>query len=89
MPYFRMKHTLTIDCIVRAETHEEAEDLSSCIRAVFEDEDGNPLPEDGNPLVSFEASSDAAVPDITECNEDGNPIEAKGEGIPPQERPTT
>jgi hypothetical protein len=88
MPYFRMKHTLTIDCIVRAETYEEAEGLSSCIRAVFEDEDGNTLPEDRNPLVSFEASSEAAVPDITECDENGNPIAAEEEGIP-QERPTT
>jgi len=77
MPYFRMKHILEVDCVVRAATYEEAEDLSSCIRAVFEDEQGNSLPEEGNPLVSFESSSDAALPAITECDEDGNPIEAR------------
>lgn len=79
---FCLKQTIEVTAIIDVESREEAENLSYHIAATFEDEDGNPVEMNGRPLVDFEASSDASMPDVFRCDEDGNPIDDDEEEDP-------
>ncbi len=75
MRYYLIEKVLYVEAIVAVQDAEEAEKLSSGICASIEDENACLLPENGEPLVAFTASSYTFETSITECDEDGNPLE--------------